>query len=138
MKTNPSIGISRVAATAALVAALFITVSATAADTHGAKGGATKLTELKTVSDLQAVQPGDVVVMACPKCKTVTETRVSTQPKGAGVTETTAAVHQCPGCGAKWETDGHGKAKKEKVTHVCSHCGSKSAFCVVKKSAETK
>jgi hypothetical protein len=75
-----------------------------------------------------------VVVMACPKCKTITETRVETPPKGAGAVEKAIPVHTCPGCGAKWETVGHGKAKTDKVTHVCSHCGSKSAFCAVKKA----
>ena len=34
---------------------------------------------------------------------------------------------------AKWETVGHGKAKTDVVTHVCGHCGSKEAFCTVKK-----
>ena len=121
-------------AVATLTAALFTSINAVAADAHGAKGGATKLMELKKVSEVEALQAGDTVVMACPKCKTVMETRVERPPKGATPTETKVAVHGCPGCAAKWEVDGHGKAKKETVTHVCSHCGSKDAFCVVKKA----
>ena len=118
---------------ATLAAALFTNINASAADIT-AKGGATKLMELKNVSDIEALQRGDVVVMACPKCRNVTETRIEHPPKGAGGVATTVARHECPGCGAKWEVDGHGKAKKEKVTHVCSHCGSKAAFCAVKKA----
>ena len=29
---------------------------------------------------------------------------------------------------------GQGKAATEKVTHVCSHCGSTGAMCAVKKA----
>ena len=111
-------------ASAMLAAALFTNLNAVAAD-GTAKGGASKLMPVKTVGDIQGLKPGDVVVMACPKCKTVMETRIAHPPKGAGAVETKVPVHGCPGCGAKWETVGHGKAKTEVVTHVCSHCGSK-------------
>jgi hypothetical protein len=136
MKTKYTIGLGGVLATAILAAALFTSTNAIAADVT-AKGGATKLMELKTVGDIEALKTGDVVVMACPKCKTVTETRVERPPKGPA-TEAKVAVHECPGCAVKWETTGHGKAKTEKVTHVCSHCGSKNAFCTVKKAPDTK
>lgn len=116
-----------------LAAALFTNINAVAAD-GTAKGGATQLMPLKTVGDVEGIQPGDTIVMACPKCRDVTETRIERPPKGASSTETTVAVHGCPGCGAKWETVGHGKAKTEVVTHVCSHCGSKEAFCTMKKA----
>ena len=102
-----------------------------------AKGGATKLMTLKTVSDIEALKPGDIVVMACAKCDTITETRVEHPSKGAaGAVETKVAAHTCPGCGAKWEVDGHGKAKTEKLVHVCSHCGAKGAVCAVRKAKE--
>ena len=133
MKTKCRVGLGGLLATAMLAAALFTTTNAVAADVT-AKGGATKLTELKTVGDIEALKPGDVVVMACPKCKTITETRIEQPPKGAGAVEKTVPIHTCPGCGAKWATVGHGKAKTDKVTHVCSHCGEKSAFCAVKKA----
>lgn len=121
---------------ATLAAALFTNTNARAADVT-AKGGANKLMTLKTMSDVEALKAGDVVVMACAKCDTITETRVEHAPKGAaGATETKVAVHMCPGCGGKWEVDGHGKAKTEKMVHVCSHCGSKGAVCAVRKAKE--
>ena len=133
MKIKNTAGLGGILAIAMLIAALFTNTNAVAADVT-AKGGATKLMNLQKVSDIEALKRGDVVVMACPKCQTVMETRIEYPPKGAGATETKVAVHGCPGCGAKWETVGGGKAKTDKVTHVCSHCGSKEAFCAVKKS----
>jgi len=133
MKSKQTVGLGGVLATVILAAALFINSNGVAADVT-AKGSGTRLTELKTVGDIEILQSGDVVVMACPKCKTVMETRIERPPKGASATETKVAVHECPGCGTKWETTGHGKAKTDKVTHVCSHCGSKNAFCAVKKA----
>lgn len=91
-----------------------------------------------TVGDVEALNPGDTVVMACPKCETVMETRIERPPKGAGATETKVAVHGCPGCGAKWETVGVGKAKTDKVTHVCSHCGGNVVCAVEKAGGDTK
>lgn len=132
MKTKCRVGPGGVLAIGLLAAALF-TSNAVAADVQ-TKGGATKLTNIKTVGDIEALKPGDVVVMACAKCETVMETRIERPPKGAGATETKIAVHGCPGCGAKWETVGAGKAKTDKVTHVCSHCGSEGVMCAVRKA----
>ena len=137
MKTNNRVGLRGILATATLAAALFTSINAVAADVQ-TKGGATKLMNIKTVGDIEALQPGDTVVMACPKCETVMETRIDRSPKGAGGTESKIAVHGCPGCGAKWETVGAGKAKTDKVKHICSHCGSEGAICVVKKAADKK
>lgn len=133
MKTKSRIGLGGFLAVAVLAAALFTNNNAVAADVQ-TKGGATKLMNIKTVGDIEALKPGDTVVMACPKCETVMETRIERPPKGAGATETKVAVHGCPGCGAKWETVGVGKAKTDKVTHVCSHCGG-NAVCAVKKAS---
>ena len=131
MKNKNTVGLGGLLAVAMLAAALFTSSNAIAADVT-AKGGAGKLMPVKTVGDIEDLKPGDSVVMACPKCKTITETRIEHPPKGAGAVETKVPVHGCPGCGAKWETVGHGKAKTEVVTHVCSHCGSKDAFCSMK------
>ena len=128
MKTKNTVGLGGLLASAMLAAALFTNLNAVAAD-GTAKGGASKLMPVKTVGDIQGLKPGDVVVMACPMCKTVMRTRMEYPPKGAKGVETTVAIHGCPGCGAKWETVGHGRAKTEVVTHICSHCGSKEAFC---------
>jgi hypothetical protein len=132
MKTKSTPGLGGLLALVTLAAAFFIQFNAVAADVT-AKGAASKFMELKTVGDIEALKPGDVVVMACAKCKTITETRIEHPPKGAGSVETVIPIHTCPGCGAKWETVGHGKAKTDKVTHICSHCG-KEAFCAVKKA----
>ena len=132
MITQSKVGLGGILAMAILATALFTNINVSAADVPK---GATRLMELSKVREVEAVKAGDVVVMACSKCKTMTETRVEYPPKGAGGVETKVAVHGCPGCGVKWEVDGHGKAKKEKLTHVCSHCGSKAAFCAVKKNA---
>ena len=76
MKMNKTKGgLGGLLAMAMLTAALFTNINAVAADVT-AKGGATKLMNLKTVRDVEALKPGDVVVMACAKCDTVTETRI--------------------------------------------------------------
>ena len=136
MKIKSTSGLGGLLAITTLAAALFTNVISVAADVT-AKGGANKLMSLKTVGDVEALKTGDVVVMACAKCDTITETRLQHSPKGTGgATETKAAMHTCPGCSSKWEVDGHGKAKTEKMTHVCSHCGAKGAVCAVRKAKE--
>ena len=137
MKNKNTIGLGGLLAIAMLAAALFTNINAVAADVT-AKGGATKLMSIKTVGDIEGLKPGDVVVMACAKCETVTETRIERPSKGAGAKEVKVPVHGCPGCGAKWETVGAGKAKTDKVTHVCGHCGSSGVVCAVKKAGDTK
>jgi predicted RNA-binding Zn-ribbon protein involved in translation (DUF1610 family) len=139
IKKRVGVGLGGFLTVVVLAAALFTSISCTSHNVVGAadvqtKGGATKLMNLKTVGDIEALQPGDIVVMTCPKCETVMETRIDSSPKGAGRVESRVAVHGCPGCGAKWETIGGGKAKTDKVTHVCSHCGSEGAICAVRKA----
>ena len=99
--------------------------------------GATKLLKLnaiKTVADADAVQAGDTVVMSCPKCKDSWVTIVQPSTKtGAKPETTTVARHECPGCEHKYVTEGHGKAKTDKLVHICKQCGSEDAFCCVMK-----
>ncbi len=99
--------------------------------------GATKLMKLKpitTVADADAVQPGDTVVMSCPKCKNSWVTVVTPPTKsGAKPESSIVSRHDCPGCEHKYATEGHGKMKTEKITHVCKMCGSEDAFCCVMK-----
>jgi hypothetical protein len=99
--------------------------------------GATKLLKLnaiKTVADAEAVQPGDTVVMSCPKCKDSWVTIVTPSTKtGAKPETTTVSRHECPGCEHKIVTTGHGKAKTDKIVHTCKMCGSEDAFCCVMK-----
>ena len=125
---------------AVAVSALIFSAFSTSFAADTAKGGGLKLMQLSTVGQVQAVQSGDAVVMTCPKCKTVTYTHVKATAKGGGSAVETVAAHGCPGCGAKFEIPGHGEDKEDKVTHVCSHCGSNEAFCSVlkKKDLESK
>ena len=99
--------------------------------------GATKLMKLnpiKTVADAEAVQPGDTVVMSCPKCKDSWVTIVAPSTRTGAKPETsTVARHDCPGCEHKYVAEGHGKAKTDKLVHVCKMCGSEDAFCCVMK-----
>ena len=99
--------------------------------------GATKLIQLKpieTVADAEAVQPGDMVVMSCPKCKDSWVTIVE-RPARTGANPDTKVVarHACPGCEHKYVIEGHGKARTDKLVHVCKKCGSEDAFCCVMK-----
>lgn len=105
--------------------------------TFAQEKGATKLLKLSainTVADAEAVQPGDTVVMSCPKCKDSWVTIVQAPTKtGAKPEEKTVARHECPGCEHKYVTEGHGKAKTDKLVHICKQCGSEDAFCCVMK-----
>jgi predicted RNA-binding Zn-ribbon protein involved in translation (DUF1610 family) len=103
-----------------------------------AKGGATQLMSkpVKTLEDLSALQPGDMMVMSCPKCKNVTVSYVEPTFKAMEPKEKVKTEHTCPSCGTTTTVEGHGKAKKDIVKHVCKSCGSKDAFCcVVKKGS---
>lgn len=103
--------------------------------------GAAKQIQLKpitTVADADAVEPGDMVVMSCPKCKNSLVTIVGQPFKtGAKPDVKLAERHECPGCEHKYVTEGHGKAKTEKLVHVCKNCGSEDAFCCVMKADKT-
>jgi hypothetical protein len=82
--------------------------------------------------DVAGLKDGDMVAMACPKCKTVMVTHVNTQ-KGHIKTATTGPADICPGCEQKFTVVGEGKAKHNVVTHMCKKCGSTDAFCCVMK-----
>ena len=105
--------------------------------TFAEEKGATKLVQLKpieTVADADAVKPGDMVVMSCPKCKDSWATIVEKPTKtGASASSAVVARHDCPGCEHKFVSEGHGKAKTDKLVHVCKKCGSEDAFCCVMK-----
>jgi hypothetical protein len=121
----------------ALALAAALPVTSFAQDTQ--KGGAKQLElsnvgkSIKTAADMENVQPGDQIVMSCPKCKDVTVTTVTMAGKGAFEKKTTSTQHLCPGCTTALESVGHGKAKTDIVVHKCSKCGSEDAFCCVVK-----
>ncbi|MEO8426265.1 MAG: hypothetical protein ABI651_04050 [Verrucomicrobiota bacterium] len=88
---------------------------------------------IKTVEDVQAIKDGDMVAMACPKCKTITYSYVDRSAKGASKEVQTLTKDACPGCNTKIVTTGVGKAAKNEIQHTCKECGSHDAFCCVLK-----
>lgn len=89
------------------------------------------LKPIKTVGDIAKLEPGDIIVLSCPKCKTITVTYV--EPiKGHIKEEKLTQKHLCPGCQTTIETKGGGKAAKDHVKRVCQKCGSDDAFCCVR------
>jgi predicted RNA-binding Zn-ribbon protein involved in translation (DUF1610 family) len=123
------------AAALALVAGT--ATKALADEAKTAKGGASELLKLKpikTAEDIAALKESDSVVMSCPKCKTVTIIRITKENKPGKTSTVPTSEHLCPGCDNKVTVTGHGKAKKDVITHVCSNCGSKDAFCCVLKA----
>jgi RNase P subunit RPR2 len=87
---------------------------------------------IKTAEDVAKLQPGDMIAMACPKCKTITVTYIETT-KGHIKEEKATQKHLCPGCETTIKTEGQGKLAKDVVVHVCKTCGSEDAFCCTMK-----
>ena len=93
--------------------------------------GATKLMWSKpitTAADVAALQPGDMVVMSCPKCQNsqavvVEKSFKATVPDA----KQTVTTHLCPSCTTKIVPQG-GK-QDAKVVHVCNSCGSEKVSC---------
>jgi hypothetical protein len=96
------------------------------------KGASKLMKPITSYQDVADLKDGDMVAMACPKCKTITVTHISTE-KGHIKTATTGQEHTCPGCEQKFVVVGEGKGKHDVVTHVCKKCGSTDAFCCVTK-----
>jgi len=121
----------QVCAAAAVTAAL-IWVSGTVRAADPAKGAQrlSELTVIKTVADAEALKPGDMIAMACAKCKSVAVTYV--EKKTAKATEPFLKVgekHLCPGCNAMMEVVGVQKGTHTELKHVCKSCGDDSAYC---------
>ena len=100
------------------------------------KGAQLLMKPIKTADDLGKLEPGDMVAMSCPKCKTITVTYVEAS-KGAIKEEKATQKHLCPGCGTTIKTEGRGKTAKDVVVHVCKTCGSEDAFCCVMKKGSS-
>jgi len=86
---------------------------------------------IKTAEDAHAVKDGDMVAMACPKCKTITYSYIDRTGKGVVKDVKTISKDSCPGCDTKIVTTGVGKAAKNEIQHTCKQCGSHDAFCCV-------
>lgn len=98
--------------------------------------GAQRLMKLETVQDLQKVEPGDTIIMSCPKCKDTYAQVVEKSFKGSKPDELkTVPIHLCSSCETKVVTEGSGKLAKDKLVHTCKMCGSEDVqACVLKKS----
>jgi len=126
------------AATAIALAAAFVTLAATEARAEKGAGAAALIGKpISSVSAIKALQPGDRVAMACPKCKTITISYVD-EGKGAVKQVKSREQHQCPGCKTTITTKGVGKQAKDEIVHVCQKCGSDLAFCCSLKGGDTK
>lgn len=139
MKTNIDLIKTTVITILATVAVFGAFGQLNAQEKGSAKGGARQLMSkpIKTLEDLSALQPGDMMVMSCPKCKNVIINYVEPTFKAMASKDKVKSKHTCPGCNTTIVVEGHGKAKKDVVKHVCMNCGSKDAFCcVMKKSGE--
>jgi len=118
----------------AVAAVIVMPVNSSAQEKGSAKGGAQKLMKpVTSLEDLSAIQPGDMMVMSCPKCKNVTVSYVERTFKPVATTDKVKTQHTCPGCNNTTTVEGHGKAKHDVVKHVCQTCGSQDAFCCVLK-----
>jgi Zn finger protein HypA/HybF involved in hydrogenase expression len=104
------------------------------------KGGETMMRlakPIETMADAQAVQPGDTIVMSCPKCKSTWVT-IATAPAKTGSPGESKSVerHACPGCESKMVVQGTGKTATAVLQHVCKKCGSTDALCCVVKKGD--
>jgi len=136
MKTTNKSNIWLLSVALAAAAVIVMPVNSSAQEKGSAKGCAQQLMQskpVKTLEDLSAVHPGDMMVMSCPKCKNVTVSYVEPTFKATEPKEKVKTQHTCPSCDNTITVEGHGKAKKDVVTHVCKTCGSKDAFCCVLK-----
>lgn len=96
------------------------------------RGGSMKLMRIETAQDLSKVEPGDTIIMSCPKCKDTYVTIVDKSYKGKP-DEKTGIVHLCPMCETKVVFTGEGKAAKDKLVHTCKMCGSQDVTCCLMK-----
>jgi hypothetical protein len=115
----------------ALAIGIAVPVQMQAADQ--VKGAQLLMKPIKTSEDIGKLEPGDMIAMSCPKCKSITITHVQPTFKATEPKETATQKHLCPGCETTIETVGVGKAGKLEVKHVCKTCGSEDAFCCVMK-----
>jgi hypothetical protein len=140
MKTNMTVSeiIFGMGAALALAMAASLPLTARAAEPmKPMKGGEMLMMKpIASSQDVVGLKDGDMVAMACPKCKTITVTYINTE-KGHIKTTTPGQEHLCPGCEQKFVAVGEGKSKHDTITHVCKKCGSTDAFCcVMKKDSE--
>jgi predicted RNA-binding Zn-ribbon protein involved in translation (DUF1610 family) len=123
----------------ALAAAIALVVSAKAADPAKGAQRLNELSVIKTVAEVEALKPGDMIAMACAKCRSILVSYVG--PKTGKATEPFMRVgekHLCTGCKSTMEVVGVQKGAHTEIKHVCATCGDDSAYCcATKHSAHT-
>src|SRR5580765_225077 len=84
----------------AVTAVIVMPVNSSAQEKGSAKGGAGQLMPkpIKTLEDISALQPGDMMVMSCPKCKNVTVNYVEPTFKAMETKDKVRTQHTCPSC----------------------------------------
>ncbi len=99
--------------------------------------GAYLLKKIQTVEDVQQIEPGDTIVMSCPKCKDTYVQVVEKSWHNATPDQLkTVGVHLCSACDTRLVTKGTGKQAKDVLVHTCKVCGSEDAMCsVIKKGS---
>ena len=118
----------------ALLIAIIAAIAMLPSVTRAQEKGATQLTKLQTVEDLQQVEAGDTIIMSCPKCKDTYATVVTQTFKGASPKEVKTLVkHLCPTCATTIQTEGVGKNATNKLVHTCNMCGSAEVSCCLMK-----
>ena len=114
----------------AVAAVAWLPGSARAEDMKPMKG-AEHLMMLKAITtpeQADALQPGDTIAMACPKCKTIIVETMTTETKGHLNLTTPGEKHLCSGCQTTIVTVGTGKNAHNELKHVCNTCGSDQVF----------
>jgi hypothetical protein len=87
------------------------------------------LNHITTKAQADELKAGDSIAMVCSKCKSVSTEFITKESKGNVTKMTPGEKHLCPGCGSTITVVGVGKGASAQIKHVCSMCGSDSAFC---------
>jgi len=115
--------------------ALFAGVAGEVRAQDGAKGGAGKLLELSAGPSTLKPQASNYKPMACGKCKSEFITTVDGSARGAFKHPVLIERHLCGSCETTIAVAGHGKAKRDVVTHKCSSGGAEALACCSTKKA---
>ena len=134
-KRNNNIGrLSLISSLAVVLTTAALLPTTQAADQP--KGGQklVELNQIKTTEQAAALKPGDMIAMACTKCKSITVSYVEKKTaKGTSPIVTVGEKHLCPGCQSTIEVVGVQKGAHTELKHSCKACGDDSAFCCATK-----
>lgn len=139
-KTKYIGGVSAVATVALGVAIAFTALAHAQDKNHESRGEThdhdhtmkmTRMTQIKTQSEAEALKPGASIAMVCSRCKIVTVHPVGDDKSHAHMLAV-GNTHTCPACDGKVtvEGTGRGNGKYQEVMHVCAECGEDSMFVV--------